>query len=243
MQQQPLAYFMSTLSFTLDSTAECAIEYEQVHIIEGLPMRVTAETKSATRKRIIHAARRLFAANGFDATTTRDIAIAAEIATGTLFNYFPTKEAILAYLAADAAAAAQLEFEETTGQAVSFEEDLFAFVAAGLRKLKPLRRHLTVLLETALCPLAAAADGKAQSLRLAHLETIARLATKHHLGELPSMALQLYWTLYTGVLMFWAADDSPKQEDTLALLDHSVAMFVGWLRREGDSGTKAEGET
>ena len=205
-------------------------------------MRVTAETKAATRQRILDAARRLFAGNGFAATTTRDITNAAGIAIGTLFSYFSTKEAILACLAADASAAAQLEFEETSGDAESFEEELFAFVAVGLRKLKPLRRHLTVLTETALCPLVAATDSEAQSLRLAHLETIARLAKKH-LGELPPMALQLYWTLYTGVLMFWAADDSPKQEDTLALLDHSVAMFIGWLRRGGDSLTKADGET
>jgi AcrR family transcriptional regulator len=204
---------------------------------------VTAATKAATRERIIDAARRLFAANGFDATFTRDIAIAAGIASGTLFNYFPTKEAILACLAADAAAAAQLEFEEASGQADSFEEDLFAFVAVGLRKLKPLRKHLTVLLETTLSPLAAAGDDEAQSLRLAHLETVAHLASKHHLGELPPLALQLYWTLYTGVLMFWAADASPKQEDTLALLDHSVTMFVGWLRREGERETKTEGDT
>jgi len=65
-------------------------------------VRVTAETKVATREQIVDAARRLFAANGFDATTTRAIANAAGIATGTLFNYFATKEAILACLAADA---------------------------------------------------------------------------------------------------------------------------------------------
>jgi hypothetical protein len=39
----------------------------------------------------------------------------------------------------------------------------------------------------------------------------------------------LYWTLYTGVLAFWSKDASPRQEDTLALLDQSLAMFVGWL--------------
>jgi AcrR family transcriptional regulator len=234
---------MSTLSFSLDAVPASSIEYEHDHIVEELPVRVTAATKAVTRQRIIDAARRLFAANGFDATTTRDIAIAAGIASGTLFNYFPTKEAILACLAADAAAAAQLEFEKTSRQADSFEEDLFAFVAVGLRKLKPLRKHLAVLLETALCPLAAAVDSEAQSLRLAHLETVAQLARKHHVGQLPPMALQLYWTLYTGVLMFWATDGSSKQEDTLALLDDSVAMFVGWLRSEGDTETKREGET
>jgi AcrR family transcriptional regulator len=198
-------------------------------------MRVTAETKAATRQRILEAARQRFAADGFDASTTRDIADAAGIATGTLFNYFPTKEAILASLAAEAAADAHHDFDKETHDAGSFAEDLFAYVALSLRKLKPLRRHLTGLLETALSPLAAARLDEDHALRLAHLETVARLAKKHRLGELSPVALQLYWTLYTGVLMFWANDRSPKQEDTLALLDESLAMFAGWLNKEQTS--------
>jgi AcrR family transcriptional regulator len=197
-------------------------------------MRVTAETKAATRQRILEAARQLFATKGFDATTTRDLADAAGIAAGTLFNYFTTKEAVLASLAAEAAAQAQRDFEDGDHQGESFEEELFAFVAAGLRKLKPLRKHLTVLLDTALSPFAVATNEETAVLRVAHLETVARLARKHSLGELSAVALHLYWTLYTGVLMFWANDRSPRQEDTLALLDHSLAMFVGWLEKRED---------
>ena len=78
-------------------------------------MRVTAETKAATRQRILEAARQLFATGGFDTSTTRDIADAAGIATGTLFNYFPTKEALLASLAAEAIAGVDRDFEETRG--------------------------------------------------------------------------------------------------------------------------------
>ena len=195
-------------------------------------MRVTAETKAATRQRILEAARQLFATGGFDTSTTRDIADAAGIATGTLFNYFPTKEALLAFLAAEAIAGVDRDFEEGAGECLL--EELFAFVAAGLRKLKPLRKHLPVLLETALNPLAAAPGEEGQSLRLSHLETVARAVQERGAGELSPVALQLYWTLYTGVLMFWARDRSPKQEDTLALLDQSLAMFVGWLQRESD---------
>lgn len=198
-------------------------------------MRITAATKAATRQRILETAQQLFAANGFDSATTRAIADAARIATGTLFNYFPTKEAILASLAAEAASSAVKEYEDGSLETESFEEDLFAFAAAGLRKLKPLRRHLAVLLETALSPLAEASSEASESLRTLHLSTVARLAKKHGLGELPALALQLYWTLFTGVLAFWASDRSPKQEDTLALLDHSVAMFVGWLHRDGEA--------
>jgi AcrR family transcriptional regulator len=197
-------------------------------------MRVTAETKTATRQRILEAARQLFATNGFEASTTRAIADAAGIASGTLFNYFATKEAILAVLVAEAVAEAQQDFEAAPLAEASFEEELFAFVAAGLRKLKPLRKHLPALLETALSPLVAAPADEGQALRLRPLETVAGLAKKHQLGELSPIALHLYWTLYTGVLRFWANDRSPRQEDTLALLDHSLAMFVGWLERDSD---------
>jgi AcrR family transcriptional regulator len=197
-------------------------------------MRVTAATKAATRERILEAARELFAASGFEAATTRDLADAAGIASGTLFNYFTTKEAILAALVAEAATSAQSDFDASEDHGESFEEELFAFVALGLRKLKPLRRHLAVLLETALNPLAAAAKEESEPVRIAHLETVARLAKKHRLGDLPPVALQLYWTLYTGVLVFWSSDRSHKQEDTLALLDQSVAMFAGWLGKGGN---------
>jgi hypothetical protein len=58
------------------------------------------------------------------------------------------------------------------------------------------------------------------------------LARKHGFPDLSPVTLQVYWTLYIGVLVFWAADKSPKQEDTLALLDQSLTMFVAWLRSE-----------
>jgi AcrR family transcriptional regulator len=198
-------------------------------------MRVTAEVQAATRERIQAAARQLFAARGFEATTTRDIAKAAEIAVGTLFNYFSSKEAIAADLAMEAVESVHREFAGCGYQAESLEEELFAFVAAGLRKLKPLRRYLPAVLETALSPIVNGCDEGGHSLRVSHLEQITRLARRHGFLELSPVALQLYWSLYTGLLMFWASDPSPKQEDTLALLDHSLEMFVGWLKNQPDA--------
>jgi AcrR family transcriptional regulator len=198
-------------------------------------MRVTAQTKAATEERILRAARRLFADNGYEATTTRDIAKAAEIASGTLFNYFPTKEAIVARLAGDAVGDSLADRDPTVQAADSLEEALFAVVASGLRSLKPFRRHLPALLETSLSPLAMTPPDESRSLRVGHLEAVAALAARHGYGELSPTALQLYWTLYTGVLVFWANDKSSKQEDTLALVDDSLNMFVGWLREHAQT--------
>ena len=200
-------------------------------------MRVTAQAQAATRQRILEVAQELFASQGFDATTTRDIAKAAGIATGTMFNYFSSKEAVVGSLAAEALAELGVDSKAISRDGASLEEALFAFVAAGLRKLKPLRKHLPVVLGTALSPVCADVDDDCSRLRVSHLEAVAQLAHQHGAKELPTMALQIYWSLYTGLLLFWAHDTSPRQEDTLALLDHSLEMFVSWLT---DSSSKPQ---
>ena len=51
-------------------------------------------SENQTRTRILQAAQRLFAAKGFEGTTTRDLAQIAGVAEGTLFRHFANKKAI-----------------------------------------------------------------------------------------------------------------------------------------------------
>jgi AcrR family transcriptional regulator len=199
-------------------------------------MRISAEAKAATRQRILDETRALLAVKGYEATTTRDIAHAAEIAIGTLFNYFPTKEEIVSCLVSEAFVAPPSKAIRAI-EATSLEEELFAAMANGLRALKPYRKHLPALLETTLSPLATTTSGRdTDALRVSLLEAAHQAAGRYGLsGAMSPVALQLYWTLYTGVLVFWANDRSPKQEDTLALLDQSTAMFVTWLRTQSST--------
>ena len=57
-------------------------------------------SKPGKRQAILDAALGLFAARGFDATAVPQIAAAAGVAVGTIYRYFPTKEALDAALAA-----------------------------------------------------------------------------------------------------------------------------------------------
>lgn len=54
--------------------------------------RPPATTSDETRARILVAARRCFAEQGYDKTTNKDIALEADITTGAIYHYFRSKE-------------------------------------------------------------------------------------------------------------------------------------------------------
>ena len=205
-------------------------------------MRVTAEKKLETRRRIVECARKLFSDKGFEQTTTRDIAGSAGIAAGTMFNYFPTKEALAMTIVGEALEEAGTEFEARLRGDESLDEALFGHVAVGLRHLAPQRNYVGEVLETALSPFAReAVCEQAQQFRVSHLETVQGLIALRGkpASQAPSVVtMHLYWTLYLGVLSFWAADESPNQEETLVVLDRSMGLFVGSLLWESKNGSE-----
>src|SRR5207247_1426252 len=125
------------------------IFYEHAHFdgkTEQL-MRITAEAKAETRERILEAATRLFAKTGWEETTTRAIATSARIATGTLFNYFESKEAIVAALISDALDSAREERRGRHREDESLEEALFTLIWTELRSLRAFRTFLPAAAE------------------------------------------------------------------------------------------------
>jgi AcrR family transcriptional regulator len=211
----------------LDATYLAVAFYEHGHF-----MRITAEAKAATRERIIKVAAKLFAKEGYDNTTTRGIAAAAGIASGTLFNYFESKEAIVAALISEALASAQQEIQKRDDE--TLEEELFTFIWAELSSLRAYRRFLAQAAETILSPLRRYSQESAgDSIRANHLEAVEQILIAHGGAAPAAVTMQLYWTLYLGVFAHWATDDSPKQEDTLALLDQSLKLFIAALPRTG----------
>lgn len=59
--------------------------------------------RSETQQRIVNAALQLFSTHGYIETTVEEITEAADVGKGTFFNYFPTKDALLAAIFASVA--------------------------------------------------------------------------------------------------------------------------------------------
>jgi AcrR family transcriptional regulator len=68
--------------------------------------------RAEIRERLFRAALRLFAERGYLETTVEDITEAADVGKGTFFNYFPTKEHVLATFGAERIAAIESALEE-----------------------------------------------------------------------------------------------------------------------------------
>ena len=64
--------------------------------LTAAPQGRRARRRAETRTRILRAAWGLFARQGFFATTVEQITEAADVGKGTFFNYFPSKEHVLA---------------------------------------------------------------------------------------------------------------------------------------------------
>jgi AcrR family transcriptional regulator len=88
------------------------------------PVGKRERTKAANRQAILVAARRVFAQLGYDAATVRDIIRGTDLASGTFYNYFRSKEEVFEALADDGARRFRPILRSAREQARSFEDYL-----------------------------------------------------------------------------------------------------------------------
>jgi AcrR family transcriptional regulator len=90
----------------------------------------------ATRRRILAAAERLFAARGYTAVTTEDIARQAKVSLATVYLHFPGRAAVIGALAEEITAAPELSVERVIQDADPIEQ-----VRIGARILRQLNER------------------------------------------------------------------------------------------------------
>ncbi len=102
------------------------------------------QNKRANRAAILDAARRVFLDQGYEAVTIRDVVRHTELASGTFYNYFRTKEELLRALIEEHVQSLTAELRRVRGAARSLDEFVHgAYLAAFTRIAQdPVLYHL-----------------------------------------------------------------------------------------------------
>jgi AcrR family transcriptional regulator len=203
-------------------------------------MRISEQAKQETRSRILITAAQIFATKGFEESTTREISLAAGLAAGTMFNYFPSKETLAMTMVTEALRQGIKDFRRRRTGEEDLAEELFLFVASGLRLLQPLRPFLGPVLERSLSPFPRKTTcPEGDATRQEHLAVVQEIINNHDFTEPPDhVAMTIYWSLYLGILACWTNDPSANQEESRAMIDYSLRVFVQTIVG-GDAGKGA----
>ncbi|MGB3050902.1 MAG: TetR/AcrR family transcriptional regulator [Polyangiales bacterium] len=194
-----------------------------------------ARRKEETLRRIEDAGWRLFTNRGYEATSTREIAEAADIAAGTLFNYFPEKRSLLIYLMQGQIDTA-LDEAFATMTASTLEEELTYVFSVLTRCYAKERRLSRVFIKELLFT-----DGQRRAESAAWtfnlVKRVANLVgNAQRRGELdPSIepmeaAQQVFSTHYFG-LVTWLGGTIPSQTAQEKQFTASLRLLLRGLRR------------
>jgi AcrR family transcriptional regulator len=197
----------------------------------------TTPKSEETRARILEAALATFRERGFERATMREIAEAAQVATGAAYYYFDSKDAIVMAFYARAQEELRPEVERLLQGARTFEARVRGIIEGKLAYFRPNRQLLGALTAHTdpTHPLSPFSDAT-QAVRD---EDVARFekAVEDSKVRLPKNIApylpRLLWLYQMGIILFWVYDASPGQRRTGVLLEKSLKMMVLTLRVAG----------
>ena len=100
--------------------------------------------KDLKRLRILEAAKRRFGVFGIKATTMQDIAREAEIAVGTIYQFFPDKDALILAWVEEHRELLRSQYESALGIAGQADEKLREFLRVRFRTVEEIREKPAV---------------------------------------------------------------------------------------------------
>jgi AcrR family transcriptional regulator len=196
---------------------------------------VVTQKAEETRERIVDAALKLFREQGFDATTMRDVAAAAGVATGAAYYYFRSKEELVMAFYVRTAEEARSLLPASMGESNDLRKRLQAVIDLKLSQFAEHRRLLIALVRIGIDPghRLSPFGKETESMREESIDAF-RLALQGSNVRIPKELQpdlpRLLWLYFMGVILFWIFDDSPKQKRTRTLLDGTLDLIVRLIR-------------
>jgi AcrR family transcriptional regulator len=192
-----------------------------------------------TKERIVDAALELFRRDGYEATTMRAIADAAQVSLGNAYYYFATKDDLLqafyheVHEAHVAAAVPVLASER------GLLARLRGVLLAKLEVIEPYHRFSALMFRNAadpkspLNPFHAASSAirrEGEALFAEVLRGSREKVPEDLAAELPA----LLWTYSMGMVLYWIHDDSADRARTRALIERTADLVAAAIKLAGN---------
>jgi AcrR family transcriptional regulator len=193
-----------------------------------------------TRERLYRAALELFGERGFLETTVEDITEAADVGKGTFFNYFPTKEHVLAAYGGERIAAVEraLEKARTTSGSVLEVLGELATDSAGQSHENPAVLRAIYAAHASCAPVRAELQKRMRASRkiLAEIISLAQKRGEIRSDAAPIELARVIQTVVIGFTMAWALNPETQFHATASKTWNLIApsLRAGAIR----SGTK-----
>jgi AcrR family transcriptional regulator len=183
-----------------------------------------------TRQKILDAALLLFIEKGYDKATMRQIAVGAEMAPGSIYHHFPTKEHIVQTFydgvhEEHAQACVAILHRET-----KLEHRLREVVRKKIELAEPLKKVSGVLFRVASDPQNPLSPFSEQSSPIRDKSLVLfRQLVSGSTAKLPAdvevLLADYLWLYQMGIILYWVHDTSENSRKTFRLIDRSVKLI------------------
>lgn len=199
-------------------------------------MKISNKQKQKNRKKIIAIAVDVMIDKGFKDATMRAIAKKAEIGDATIYNYFPTKEAILfAYYEEKLKESIEKLRSVEKFNEFTIHEQLQTFFETQLELFLPDREFIALSFKKIFFSLNQNLDqlDAIQDVFEKIVDDIFTAAIE--VKEIPEQMFQkiiynLLWDYYVGMVIFWLSDKSEQFSDTSVMIDKTLDLFCSILK-------------
>ena len=190
-----------------------------------------------TRTRILGAALAVFRERGFERSTMREIATAAEVAVGAAYYYFESKDAIVMAFYERSQNQMRPQIEALLDKSKTLEARLRAIISTKFECFGPNRKLLGALSahadpEHPLSPF----SSETKTIREQDIAFFSR-AVADSAVKLPSNIKpylpRLLWMYQMGLILFWVYDRSENQKRTTLLYEKTLKMILVTLKLAG----------
>ena len=183
-----------------------------------------------TRQKILDAALLLFAEKGYEKATMRQIAVGAEIAPGSIYHHFPTKEHIVQTFydgihedhAQACVSILRNEFK--------LENRLREVILKKIELAEPFKKVSSVLFRVASDPNNPLSPFSAQSSptrdkSLALFRQLVSGSSAKLPADVEILLPEYLWLYQMGIILYWVHDTSENSRKTFRLIDRTVKLI------------------